>query len=141
MYSGALSTGENYKPPLFDPFRAANLAPSAPPLDSPPIEELIPPEEEPEPPAATERDAVASQHEEESTQEKEAWSLLGRSVVNYCGTVVGTVAANDPSAASQMLNYDQVFIGDFVSSAITFLLEDEGHREELPAPHFATSAD
>uniref|UniRef100_A0A0D9VTC5 Alkaline/neutral invertase n=1 Tax=Leersia perrieri TaxID=77586 RepID=A0A0D9VTC5_9ORYZ len=143
--SGASSKGENYKPPLFDPFRAANLASSAPPLESPPIEELhddaIPPEvEDSGPPAAPEKDPVACQHEldglkawveavrsrEESTQEKEAWSLLGRSVVSYCGTAVGTVAANDPSAASQMLNYDQVFIRDFVPSAIAFLLKGEG---------------
>ncbi|KAG8063611.1 hypothetical protein GUJ93_ZPchr0003g17996 [Zizania palustris] len=58
---------------------------------------------------------------EESPQEKEAWRLLGRSVVNYCGTAVGTVAAipaNDPSTGSQMLNYDQMFIRYFVRSAM-----------------------
>ncbi|XP_052148931.1 neutral/alkaline invertase 1, mitochondrial [Oryza glaberrima] len=144
--SGASSTGESYKPPLFDPFRAASLASSAPPLESPPIEELPddatpPPEEEPGLPAP-EKDPVATtcQHEleglkawvetvrsrKESTEEKEAWSLLGRSVVSYCGTAVGTVAANDPSTANQMLNYDQVFIRDFVPSAIAFLLKGEG---------------
>ena len=34
------------------------------------------------------------------------------------------MAANDPST-SQMLNYDQVFIRDFVPSAIAFLLKGE----------------
>jgi hypothetical protein len=62
---------------------------------------------------------------EESPEEKEAWWLLSRAVVNYCGSTVGTVAANDPST-SQMLNYDQVFIRDFVPSAIAFLLKGEG---------------
>lgn len=61
---------------------------------------------------------------EESPEEKEAWWLLSRAVVNYCGSAVGTVAANDPST-SQMLNYDQVFIRDFVPSAIAFLLKGE----------------
>jgi GH15 family glucan-1,4-alpha-glucosidase len=61
---------------------------------------------------------------EESPEEKEAWWLLGRAVVNYCGSALGTLAANDPST-SQMLNYDQVFIRDFVPSAIAFLLKGE----------------
>ncbi|GFZ09104.1 plant neutral invertase family protein [Actinidia rufa] len=46
-------------------------------------------------------------------------------VVNYCGTPVGTVAASDP-ADEQPLNYDQVFIRDFVPSALAFLLNGEG---------------
>ncbi|KAL5700758.1 nuclear integrity protein 1 [Ranunculus cassubicifolius] len=57
--------------------------------------------------------------------EKEAWKLLNESVVNYCGTPVGTVAANDP-LDTQALNYDQVFIRDFVPSALAFLLKGEG---------------
>ncbi|KAJ8766435.1 hypothetical protein K2173_022494 [Erythroxylum novogranatense] len=56
--------------------------------------------------------------------EKEAWKLLQDAVVNYCGNPVGTVAANDP-ADKQPLNYDQVFIRDFVPSALAFLLKGD----------------
>lgn len=62
---------------------------------------------------------------EVSEVEKEAWKLLREAVVNYCGQPVGTVAANDP-ADNQPLNYDQVFIRDFVPSALAFLLNGEG---------------
>lgn len=61
---------------------------------------------------------------EVSEVEKEAWKLLWDSVVTYCGNPVGTVAANDP-ADKQPLNYDQVFIRDFVPSALAFLLNGE----------------
>ncbi|KAG6582157.1 Alkaline/neutral invertase C, mitochondrial, partial [Cucurbita argyrosperma subsp. sororia] len=61
---------------------------------------------------------------EVSKIEKEAWNLLRDSVVNYCGRPVGTVAANDPSD-TQPLNYDQVFVRDFVPSALAFLLNGE----------------
>ncbi|XP_040990928.1 alkaline/neutral invertase A, mitochondrial [Juglans microcarpa x Juglans regia] len=57
--------------------------------------------------------------------EEEAWSLLRNAVVSYCGNPVGTFAANDPSD-NQPLNYDQVFIRDFVPSALAFLLNGEG---------------
>ncbi|CAK9187606.1 unnamed protein product [Ilex paraguariensis] len=57
--------------------------------------------------------------------EKEAWKLLRSTVVNYCGNPVGTIAANDP-ADKQPVNYDQVFIRDFVPSALAFLLNGEG---------------
>ncbi|KAL0335404.1 UNVERIFIED_CONTAM: Alkaline/neutral invertase A, mitochondrial [Sesamum radiatum] len=43
---------------------------------------------------------------EESEVEKEAWKLLRDSVVTYCGSPVGTLAANDPND-KQPLNYDQ----------------------------------
>lgn len=56
--------------------------------------------------------------------EDEAWNLLRASMVQYCGNPVGTIAANDPSD-SNMLNYDQVFIRDFVPSGIAFLLNGE----------------
>ncbi|KAL1558217.1 Neutral/alkaline invertase 3, chloroplastic [Salvia divinorum] len=56
--------------------------------------------------------------------EEEAWNLLRASMVYYCGNPVGTIAANDPSD-SNMLNYDQVFIRDFVPSGIAFLLNGE----------------
>uniref|UniRef100_A0A1D1XZ98 Alkaline/neutral invertase n=1 Tax=Anthurium amnicola TaxID=1678845 RepID=A0A1D1XZ98_9ARAE len=56
--------------------------------------------------------------------EDEAWHLLQESVVYYCGSPVGTIAANDPSDAN-VLNYDQVFIRDFIPSGIAFLLKGE----------------
>ncbi|KAL3505594.1 hypothetical protein ACH5RR_030976 [Cinchona calisaya] len=62
---------------------------------------------------------------EVSEVETEAWKLLRGSVVNYCGHPVGTVAAADP-ADKLPLNYDQVFIRDFVPSALAFLLNGEG---------------
>lgn len=61
---------------------------------------------------------------EVSESEKEAWELLRNSVVSYCGHPVGTVAANDP-ADKLPLNYDQVFIRDFVPSALAFLLKGD----------------
>lgn len=62
---------------------------------------------------------------EESEAEKEAWRLLRNAVVTYCGSPVGTVAANDPNDKVP-LNYDQVFIRDFIPSAFAFLLRGEG---------------
>lgn len=56
--------------------------------------------------------------------EEEAWELLRESVVNYCGSPVGTIAARDPTS-SDALNYDQVFIRDFIPSGIAFLLKEE----------------
>ncbi|KAL5996537.1 hypothetical protein ACLOJK_026617 [Asimina triloba] len=61
---------------------------------------------------------------EMSKCEEDGWNLLRRAVVNYCGSPIGTVAANDP-ADNQTLNYDQVFIRDFVPSALAFLLKGE----------------
>ncbi|KAK1377669.1 Alkaline/neutral invertase [Heracleum sosnowskyi] len=68
---------------------------------------------------------VLSREREVSEVEKEAWDLLRGAVVDYCGNPVGTVAASDP-ADSTPLNYDQVFIRDFVPSALAFLLNGEG---------------
>ncbi|KAK4709139.1 hypothetical protein R3W88_030064 [Solanum pinnatisectum] len=56
--------------------------------------------------------------------EDEAWHFLRAAMVFYCGSPVGTIAANDPSEAT-MLNYDQVFIRDFIPSGIAFLLKGE----------------
>ncbi|GLJ10025.1 hypothetical protein SUGI_0120510 [Cryptomeria japonica] len=67
----------------------------------------------------------AIEDETQSPFEKEAWKLLRDAVVNYCGSPVGTVAANDPSDGTTPLNYDQVFIRDFVPSALAFLLRGE----------------
>lgn len=60
----------------------------------------------------------------ESALEKEAWDLLRDAVVTYCGEPVGTIAANDPTDPHP-LNYDQVFIRDFIPSAVAFLLKGE----------------
>ncbi|KAM7522492.1 hypothetical protein LguiA_012394 [Lonicera macranthoides] len=56
--------------------------------------------------------------------EDEAWDLLRASMVYYCSNPIGTIAANDPSD-SNTLNYDQVFIRDFIPSGIAFLLKGE----------------
>lgn len=61
---------------------------------------------------------------ESSAMEKEAWALLREAVVTYCGQSVGTIAANDPTDPFP-LNYDQVFIRDFIPSALAFLLNGE----------------
>ncbi|KAJ8756251.1 hypothetical protein K2173_025063 [Erythroxylum novogranatense] len=54
----------------------------------------------------------------------EAWDLLRDSMVYYCGSPIGTIAANDPTSSS-VLNYDQVFIRDFIPSGVAFLLKGE----------------
>eukprot|EP01018_Ginkgo_biloba_P026122 Gb_33908 [translate_table: standard] len=72
----------------------------------------------------SEEAASSPKQREESQLEKEAWNLLRNAIVNYCGSPVGTVAANDPSDSSP-LNYDQVFIRDFVPSALAFMLKGE----------------
>jgi Alkaline and neutral invertase len=53
--------------------------------------------------------------------EEEAWSALEKSILYYQGRPVGTVAAYDESI--EALNYDQVFVRDFVSSALLFLIK------------------
>ncbi|GJN21201.1 hypothetical protein PR202_gb08660 [Eleusine coracana subsp. coracana] len=65
-----------------------------------------------------------SQRRKKTSVEDEAWELLRESVVYYCGSPVGTIAANDPND-SDMVNYDQVFIRDFIPSGIAFLLKGE----------------
>lgn len=56
--------------------------------------------------------------------EDQGWELLRESVVQYCGSPVGTIAACDPDDPTP-LNYDQVFIRDFVPSGVAFLLKGE----------------
>lgn len=56
--------------------------------------------------------------------EDEALDLLQESIVYYCGTPVGTIAAKDLTDGNA-LNYDQVFIRDFIPSGIAFLLRGE----------------
>nr|CAB3449922.1 unnamed protein product [Digitaria exilis] len=64
------------------------------------------------------------QRRKTSSVEDEAWELLQESMVYYCGSPVGTIAANDPNDSDPM-NYDQVFIRDFIPSGIAFLLKGE----------------
>lgn len=71
-----------------------------------------------------ERKPRAGTNEKENHIEKEAWNLLRSAVVDYCGSPIGTIAANDPTDPS-MLNYDQVFIRDFIPSGVAFLLKGE----------------
>jgi len=66
----------------------------------------------------------APQRRKTSSVEDEAWELLQESMVYYCGSPVGTIAANDPND-SDPVNYDQVFIRDFIPSGIAFLLKGE----------------
>ncbi|XP_020518051.1 probable alkaline/neutral invertase F isoform X1 [Amborella trichopoda] len=53
----------------------------------------------------------------------DAWDALKKSLVYYCGQSVGTISALDHSADS--LNYDQVFMRDFIPSAMAFLMNGE----------------
>ncbi|XP_057510409.1 probable alkaline/neutral invertase B isoform X1 [Actinidia eriantha] len=53
----------------------------------------------------------------------DAWEALRRSLVYFRGLPVGTIAALDSS--EENLNYDQVFVRDFVPSALAFLMNGE----------------
>ncbi|KAL9238156.1 hypothetical protein vseg_012622 [Gypsophila vaccaria] len=53
----------------------------------------------------------------------EAWDALRRSIVYFRKDPVGTIAAIDHS--EEELNYDQVFVRDFVPSALAFLMNGE----------------
>ncbi|KAL0314583.1 UNVERIFIED_CONTAM: putative alkaline/neutral invertase B [Sesamum angustifolium] len=53
----------------------------------------------------------------------EAWVSLQRSIVHFRGQPVGTIAALDHS--TEELNYDQVFVRDFVPSGLAFLMNGE----------------
>lgn len=55
--------------------------------------------------------------------EAEAWAALEKSIIYYQGRPIGTVAAYDDS--TEALNYDQVFVRDFVSSALLFLIKGQ----------------
>lgn len=54
----------------------------------------------------------------------DAWEALRRSMVYFKGQPVGTIAAYD-HASEEVLNYDQVFVRDFVPSALAFLMNGE----------------
>jgi hypothetical protein len=104
------------------PFFDRVLFPDTFPLDTPPAKE-----DDASSAAAARADeeaAPAAPVREESDTEREAWRLLRRAVVSYCGEPVGTVAAEDPEC-TDALNYDQVFIRDFVPSALAFLMRGE----------------
>ncbi|XP_020214742.1 probable alkaline/neutral invertase F [Cajanus cajan] len=53
----------------------------------------------------------------------EGWEALRRSLVYFRGQPVGTIAALDSS--DEKVNYDQVFVRDFVPSALAFLMNGE----------------
>ncbi|KVI04112.1 Glycosyl hydrolase family 100 protein [Cynara cardunculus var. scolymus] len=53
----------------------------------------------------------------------EAWESLRKTMVYFRGQPVGTIAALDNS--DEKLNYDQVFVRDFVPSALAFLMNGE----------------
>ncbi len=52
-----------------------------------------------------------------------AWCELYKSVINYKGQPVGTVAARDPD--NDILNYDHCFVRDFAVSALAFLMRGD----------------
>ncbi|XP_059299416.1 probable alkaline/neutral invertase D [Lycium ferocissimum] len=54
----------------------------------------------------------------------EAWDALRHSLVYFRSQPVGTIAAVDHSS-EEVLNYDQVFVRDFVPSALAFLMNGE----------------
>jgi hypothetical protein len=111
--------------PLPPPRTAPSSAVAAPhqfPLEKSKEVDFIPPESQT--PVAKPSQRRKSQPYVESASEKEAWALLKEAVVTFCGEPVGTVAARDPSDPFP-LNYDQVFIRDFIPSAIGFLLKGE----------------
>ncbi|KAL0917727.1 hypothetical protein M5K25_012812 [Dendrobium thyrsiflorum] len=54
----------------------------------------------------------------------DAWDALRRSLVYFRGLPVGTMAAVD-NQSEEVLNYDQVFVRDFVPSAMAFLMNGE----------------
>ncbi|XWS39458.1 hypothetical protein CRYUN_Cryun18bG0055900 [Craigia yunnanensis] len=53
----------------------------------------------------------------------EAWEVLKRSLVYFCGQPVGTIIALDNF--EENLNYDQVFVRDFVPGGLVFLINGE----------------
>ncbi|CAN0899377.1 Probable alkaline/neutral invertase B, partial [Linum grandiflorum] len=53
----------------------------------------------------------------------EAWDALRRSLVYFRGQPVGTIAALDNT--EENLNYDQVFVRDFIPSGLAFLMNGE----------------
>ena len=54
---------------------------------------------------------------------EDAYRILERSVVQFEGAPVGTIASSDPRAPAE--NYRDCFIRDFVPSAIVYLLDGQ----------------
>ncbi|KAG2597382.1 hypothetical protein PVAP13_5KG254300 [Panicum virgatum] len=106
------------------PFFDRVLFPDSFPIETPPAKEDEDAAAASAPAQADEAVAPAPPVREETEAEREAWRLLRRAVVCYCGEPVGTVAAEDPES-TETLNYDQVFIRDFVPSALAFLMRGE----------------
>ncbi|KAK3435003.1 hypothetical protein EUGRSUZ_D02386 [Eucalyptus grandis] len=69
----------------------------------------------------------ASQRAGGSPVMEEAWERLNKSYIFYKGKPVGTLAAMDPNA--DMLNYNQVFVRDFVPSGLACLMKKEMEPE------------
>ncbi|KAF8379748.1 hypothetical protein HHK36_029196 [Tetracentron sinense] len=68
-----------------------------------------------------------SQMNSENFMMAEAWENLNKSIVYYKGQPVGTLAAVDPN--SEALNYNQVFVRDFVPSGLACLMKDQPEPE------------
>ncbi|KAK8588082.1 hypothetical protein V6N12_022539 [Hibiscus sabdariffa] len=75
--------------------------------------------------------AIKSSNTENTAMMEEAWETLQKSYVYYKGRPVGTLAAMDPTA--EALNYNQVFVRDFVSSGLVCLMRpaDAGGDPEI----------
>ncbi|KAL3743652.1 hypothetical protein ACJRO7_018854 [Eucalyptus globulus] len=69
----------------------------------------------------------ASQRAGGSPVMEEAWERLNKSYIFYKGKPVGTLAAMDPN--TDMLNYNQVFVRDFVPSGLACLMKKEMEPE------------
>ncbi|XP_039058099.1 probable alkaline/neutral invertase F isoform X1 [Hibiscus syriacus] len=64
--------------------------------------------------------AIKLNNTENTAMMEEAWETLKKSYVYYKGLPVGTLAAMDPTA--EALNYNQVFVRDFVPSGLACLM-------------------
>ncbi|XP_050137616.1 probable alkaline/neutral invertase F, partial [Malus sylvestris] len=60
---------------------------------------------------------------------EEAWERLKKSYVYFKGKPVGTLAAMDPTA--ETLNYNQVFVRDFVPSGLACLMKKEPDQRDV----------
>ncbi|KAL6010632.1 Alkaline/neutral invertase cinv2 [Asimina triloba] len=74
-------------------------------------------------PAATPRSLAWNSFELHTTF-SEAWEALRQTLVFFRDQPVGTIAAHD-HCSEEVLNYDQVFVRDFVPSALAFLINGE----------------
>ncbi|KAM5555697.1 putative alkaline/neutral invertase F [Rosa sericea] len=70
---------------------------------------------------------VESSKESSAAMVEEAWERLKKSYVYYRGKPVGTLAAMDPTA--EALNYNQVFLRDFVPTGLACLMKNPAEPE------------